>query len=389
MIDKKLKILGETARFDVCGYTGIITEAHHLNSFIYPAVGGGKTYRLFKVLLSNYCTANCLYCVNRKDRDCQRYRFETGELADIFYSLWKKKYVDGLFLSSGIDRSPDETQERMNRVAELLREKYGYYGYIHLKVLPGVDEILIKKASGFASRLSLNMEAPGTKFLKELSPDKNFSRLLLKNLKKICLLNKEYPLPAGITSQIIVGAGGETDKDITGFIFHLYRNFNLKRVYYSRFEPVENTPLENKKPCSPVRELRLYQADILVRKYGFSPSEIVFDRTGNLITDKDPKLVWAENHPEFFPVEINTASFEELIRVPGIGITGAQKIILRRRERKIGSPDDIKGIRINKKLASNFLTFNGRCSKSKLSGANNNTREIIEEEYEPLQVLWK
>lgn len=388
MVSKKLKLLGEIARFDVCGYTK--PSARYYLPFIYPATGGrGRVYRLFKVLLSNYCTANCFYCVNRKDRDCQRFRFEPDELADIFYSLWQKRYVDGLFLSSSIDGDVSQTQEKMNKVVEVLRKKYRYYGYVHLKILPGVDEILIKRALNLASRLSLNMEAPGTKFLKNLSPDKNFSNLLLNNLKKMSVLNKEYPLPAGITSQLVVGASGEADRDIAGFVYHLYREFNLRRVYYSGFEPVRDTPLENEKPCHPLRELRLYQADILIRKYGFSPSELIFNRKGNLSLDKDPKLIWAENHPETFPVEVNSASFEELIRVPGIGLTGAQKIILKRKESRIKSPDELKGMRINTKLASSFLIFNGRYFKNKLYSGVEDIKEVVREEYEPLEVLWK
>ncbi|HOL22187.1 MAG TPA: helix-hairpin-helix domain-containing protein [bacterium] len=391
MSEKKIQILGETARFDVCGYTRPVESVYHLNSFIYPAVGGkGRIYRLFKVLLSNFCRANCFYCINRQDRDCPRYRFDPDELAGLFFSLWKKGYVDGLFLSSSIDGDASETQERMNKTVEILRKRYNYSGYIHLKVLPGVDEVLIKRAFRLASRLSLNMEAPGTKFLRKLSPDKDFSHLLLKNLKRISIIHNEHPLPAGITSQLIVGAAGESDRDITGFVFHLYNTLNLKRVYYSGFEPVIKTPMENLPSCPPLRELRLYQADILIRQYGFSPSELVFDTRGNLLPDRDPKLVWAENNPQKFPVEINRASMEELVRVPGIGYTGAQKILLRRQERRINSPDELKGIRIRISLASNFLTFNGKHFKGKISAeSSDDEKNMIKEEQEPLQVLWK
>ncbi|MCM8762662.1 MAG: helix-hairpin-helix domain-containing protein [Candidatus Omnitrophica bacterium] len=386
-MSRKLRTLRETARFDVCGYTKPVDLSYHLNSFIYPAVGEkGRVYRLFKVLLSNFCKANCFYCMNRKDRDYPRYRFEPAELAGLFFSLWKKGYVDGLFLSSSIDGDANNTQEKMNRVVEILRKKYNYSGYIHLKVMPGVDENLIKKAFKLSSRLSLNIEAPGTKFLKNLSPDKDFSALLLKNLKKICLLNREYPLPAGITSQIVVGAGGETDRDIMGFIFRLYRKFNLKRVYYSGFEPIIKTPMENLPPCAPLRELRLYQADILIKQYGFSPSELVFDKKGNLLLDKDPKLVWAENNPERFPVEVNNASIEELVRVPGIGLTGAQRIISRRKEKRIGSLDELNGIRINISLSSKFLTFNGRYFKSESCLIPSDENNPVKEEYEPVYI---
>lgn len=390
MIDKKLKILGESARFDVCGYIRPVENDYNLSSFIYPAVGEkGRVYRLFKILLSNFCKGNCFYCANRKNRDCPRYRFEPEELAHLFYSLWKKGYVDGLFLSSGIDEDVNQTQERMNKTVEILRIKYGYHGYIHLKILPGTDELLIKRAFSMASRVSLNMEAPGTQFLTKLSPDKNFSHLLLKNLKKMSILQNEKPLPAGVTSQLVVGAAGEKDRDITGFVFHLYKKFHLKRVYYSGFEPVKNTPLENIEPASPLREWRLYQADILIRRYGFSPSELVFDRNGNLLSDRDPKLAWAENNPQNFPVEINSASLEELVRVPGIGHISAQKIVSRRREKKIKSIDDLKGIGLNIPLSLRFLTLNGRYFKSKIGGKTGDERSIIKEEYEPVQVLWK
>ncbi|MCM8829946.1 MAG: helix-hairpin-helix domain-containing protein [Candidatus Omnitrophica bacterium] len=387
VLTKKLKILGETARFDVCGYTRSVDSAYHLNSFIYPAVGGkNKVYQLFKVLLSNFCKANCFYCINRKDRDCPRYRLEPAELAELFFSLWKKGYVDGLFLSSSIDKDANSTQEKMNRAVEILRRKYNYSGYVHLKVMPGVDEILVKKAIRLSSRISLNMEAPGTKFLKNISPDKDFSALLLKNLNRMCLLNREYPLPAGITSQLIVGAAGESDRDITSFVFHLYKKFNLKRVYYSGFEPIVKTPMEGLPPCAPLRELRLYQADILIRQYGFTPSEFVFDKKGNLILDKDPKLVWAENNPERFPVEVNTASIEELVRVPGIGLIGAKRILLRRKEKRITSPEELKGIRINISLSLKFLTFNGRYFKRESCLIPCDENNPVKEEYEPVYI---
>jgi len=359
-MEKKIKVLGEIAEFDSSGYSEYVKK-DNLLPFIYPAVGEkGRICNLFKILLSNYCISNCLYCINRKSRDCKRYKITPSYLAEAFYYLWKKNYVEGLFLSSAIDKDVNETQEKIIETAELLRKKYKYHGYIHLKILPGADPYLIKKARFFASRISLNMEAPSSNYLKNITLDKDFSKTLLKTLKYISSIHKERPFSSGITTQFVVGAGGEKDKDILNFSYYLYKNHNLTRIYYSGFKPILNTPLENLVPCKKERELRLYQADILIRKYGFSPSDFVFNSNGNLSLEKDPKLTWAEKNFSFFPIEINKANFEELIKVPGIGYNSAKKILEIRRENTIKDISQLKGLKIRYNICWKFLLFNGK-----------------------------
>jgi len=356
-MQEKLKILGELAEFEVSDY---INQREKYTSFIYPSFCGGKIINLFKVLLTNNCKFNCHYCANRRGRDCPRYSFSPYELADIFYNIWKKGYVNGLFLSSGIDKDANETQEKMIDTVRILRKKYEYKGYIHLKILPGVDDYLIKKATYYSDRLSINMESVNSYHLKKISKEKEFSKNLLKTLKKLTYLNLEKPLKSGITTQVIVGSSDEKDIEILSFSYYLYKNFNLKRVYYSGFFPVINTPLENKEPCSLERQTRIYQADILIRKYKFLPEEIPVDENGNLYLDKDPKLLWAEKNKEFFPVEINKADFYQLIRVPGIGIKTAERIINERKNCKIKDEYMLEKIGVNLKRVSSFITLNGK-----------------------------
>ncbi|MCM8818579.1 MAG: radical SAM protein [Candidatus Omnitrophica bacterium] len=356
-MQKKLQILGNLGIFEVSDY---IYQKDRYNSFIYPSVYKNKIVKLFKVLLSNNCKFNCLYCANRKDRDCPRYSFSPEELAGIFYEMWSKRLVDGLFLSSGIDKDVNETEEKMIETAKILRKKYDYHGYIHLKILPGVDELLIKKAKIYSDRLSLNMEAVGSSYLKKISQEKDFSKNLLNTLKKLAYLNMENPLKNGISTQIIVGSCQEKDKEILSFVYYLYRNYGLTKTYYSGFIPVLNTPLENRKPCSIERQIRLYQADILIRKYQFLPYEIPFDKNGNLFLNKDPKLIWAEKNKDFFPVEINRADFHQLIRIPGIGINSAKKIIEIKKQGKIKSEEVLKKIGVCLKKAKDYILISGK-----------------------------
>ena len=355
-MEKKLKYLGTLARFEMSNY--LTKEPLKGHSFIYPSVAGGKIIPIFKILLSNYCKFNCLYCANRKDRDCPRYRLTPDFLAETFFNFWKKNYVAGLFLSSSIDGDVNEVQEKIIETAKILRKKFNYPGYIHLKILPGADPYLIRKASIYADRLSLNMETVSTSLLKKISKEKDFSKSLLKTLKNLSIINQERELKSGVTTQFIVGSGNEKDKDILGFSFYLYRNLQLRKIYYSGFSPVPATPLENKTPCEFKRILRLYQADILIRKYGFRADEIIFDEEGNLDKDKDPKEKWAEKNPSFFPVEITKDDFEILIRVPGIGFQTAKKIIKIRKETKI-TPEILKKIGVGKK-SFQYITISGK-----------------------------
>ncbi|MCM8810014.1 MAG: radical SAM protein [Candidatus Omnitrophica bacterium] len=356
-MQKKLKYLGELGIFEVSDYP---YQKEKYTSFIYPSVCGDRIVKLFKVLLTNNCIFNCFYCANRKDRDCPRYSFDVYELAEIFYSMWQKKIVNGLFLSSGIDIDNNQTQDKMIDVIKILRKKYNYNDYIHLKILPGVDEYLIKKAKIYADRLSLNLESVNSLYLKRISKEKNFSKNLLNTLKKLSDLNKEKPLKNGITTQVIVGCSEENDREIISFSYYLYKNYDISRVYYSGFIPVLKTPFENKSPCSFKRQIRLYQADILIRKYKFLPSEIPFDKKGNLYLNKDPKSLWAEKNKEFFPLEINKAEFYQLLKIPGIGIKSAQKILKIRKEGKINSEDILKKIGVRIERVQPYILIDGK-----------------------------
>jgi len=360
----KLKILGEVARFDVCGFPSVFSgknKKFQRFKFIYPAVGKkGRCIRLFKVLQSNVCEGNCFYCSNRKDRNFQRISFTPDELAKLFLQYYSKGLVDGLFLSSAINRSADQSEEKMLRTVQLLRTRYGYRGYIHYKVLPGTDESIIDAAARLADRLSINLEAPSANYLAELSPSKNYASDLVGGLEKIAGVNRQKPLKAGITTQLVVGAAKETDREILNLSGQLYRSYKLWRVYYSAFMPILDTPLEELPPCPPLREYRLYQADFLLRGYGFTPQELVFEKNGNLPQDYDPKLAWALRHEDKFPVEVNKAGFHELMRVPGIGRISAKRIVETRKQEKFTRLDQLKRTGAVTTRARNFLTLQGR-----------------------------
>ena len=360
----KLKILGEVARFDVCGFPSIFAQKQkkfQRFKFIYPAVGKkGSCVRLFKVLQSNACEGNCFYCANRKDRDFQRINFSPHELARLFIQYYRQRLVDGLFLSSAIHGSANQSEEKMLATLQILRHKYDYGGYIHYKVLPGTDETLIKRAARLADRLSINLEAPNEKCLAQLSPSKKFTPDLMGGLEKIARLNQEKPLKAGITTQLVVGAAKETDREILSVSDKLYQNYKLWRVYYSAFMPIIDTPLERMPPCPPLREYRLYQADFLLRKYGFTPEELPFEKDGNLPQEYDPKLAWALKNEDKFPLEVNKADFSELLRVPGIGRISAKRIVESRRLEKFSRLEQLKPTGAVLRRARNFLTLEGK-----------------------------
>lgn len=381
--EERIQILGKSAEFDVCGIPRLFSRKPKKLmrfKFIYPAVGRKEFVRLFKVLQTNCCEGNCFYCANRKDREFYRISFTAEELARLFINYYKRGLVDGLFLSSAIYSSPTKAQEETFKTLLLVRKKYGYTGYVHYKILPGADFSLIEKSAELADRLSINLEAPGSSYLKKLSPTKKFSAHLLRGLSQISQVNKEKKLKAGITTQLVVGAAGEKDREIINFSYLLYKKYNLWRVYYSGFFPIRNTPLDILPPCNPLRELRLYQADFLIRKYGFSPKELPFRKDGNLPEDKDPKLAWALSHPDKFPVEINKADYFELLRVPGIGRISAERIIKKRREKKIKTLQELKETGCVVKRARNFVTLNGKFYPSEKAPESYDSQLFIWEE---------
>ena len=363
---EKLRALGMGAKFDVSGYPSLLSAKRRMRySFIYPAVGkGGKLFPLFKVLQSNVCTGDCYYCANRQDRDFRRIKFSPEELARLFIRHYEGGVAQGLFLSSAIYAKPDRVEEEMLQTVRLVRVKYGFRGYIHLKVIPGADAQLVAEAAKFADRLSLNLEASSSIRLSRLSSSKDYNSQLVQGLKRIAALNRESPLKAGVTTQLVVGPSGESDRELMELSHKLYKGLGLWRVYYSGFTPLRDTPFEGLPPCSRWREARLYQADFLLRRYGFSPAELPYDQEGNLPQDMDPKLGWALAHPERFPVEVETASFEELLRVPGIGRISAQRIVNLRRKEGIGGLEGLKRMGAVVKRARNFITIKGKFSPS-------------------------
>lgn len=372
-IEARLNLLGEAAQFDVSAPGTSFSEALRQSEeemrlkagCIFPAqVGGGRCIPVFKVLMSNVCRNDCYYCATRCSANVRRESFEPEELVRTFLSLEQKRLVHGLFLSSGIMDSAERTQERMLKAVELLRLKHGYRGYIHLKVLPGVSDAAVEAAARLASRLSVNLEAPTVARLKAIAPDKEFREELLRPLKLARDLRRAGLIRSGLTTQFVVGGGGESDRELLTASDWLYREIGLRRAYYSAFRPIPDTPLEGLPPTPPVREHRLYQADFLLRDYAFELSEIMFDEAGDLAHEEDPKTAAARAHPERFPVEVNAASREELLRVPGIGPIIAERILKVRREKSITGPRALTLLGARGQNARDFLTFNGTFSPS-------------------------
>jgi len=347
---KALEVLTKEASFESTGYKRFL-------DYIYPALSCEGIFRLFKILITNKCQNNCLYCGVRARRNCQRFLIAPQQLARIFLELYKAKKVEGLFVSSGIYKSPDYSQRLILDTIYILRKKFNFRGFIHAKVLPSADLNLIKGLAFLADRVSINLEASAEVFFKKLCPEKDYNQGVIERLRFLSSLSKKGVFKSGITSQIVVGADKEKDNQILRLSSFLYTNYGLRRVYYSGFFPVKNTPLENKKPVSQRRILRLYQADVLIRKYGFRPQELFFDKEGNLSQDRDPKLVWAYNHREIFPVNVNKADLHLLRRVPGIGIKSSEKIIRIRKFFRFKHWEDLKKLRINIKRVKGWIRF--------------------------------
>ncbi len=361
---RKIQILGESAQYDIscaCGGTGRTRSAS--GRWIYPSTlpDGGSVF-LLKVLLSNACMNDCGYCANRASRDCLRYSFGVDELAELFTRLRLKGRVGGLFLSSGVVDSANATMERMIKVVEIVRFKHRFRGYIHLKILPGAGFSLVERAVQLATRVSVNLEAPNPERLSRLAKGKKFHKDLLVPMKWVqSLIRKDFAgTTKSQTTQFVVGASREKDIEILEQTDRLYREMNLARVYFSAFQPVADTPLEHLSPTPPLREHRLYQADFLLRRYGFQFGELCFDADGNLPVDADPKMIWALNHPEQFPLELNRADESQLLRVPGIGLRSAKKIVTVRARGKIHGLEELRGLGVWTKRAAPFLLIDGQ-----------------------------
>lgn len=344
----KVEVLGRAAQYDVCGEacgTDAARVRGNLDRWIYPAVmPDGKRVMLLKVLMTNACERNCAYCANRIGRDAPRTRFAPDELARLFDQMVQRKLVEGMFLSSGICGGSQRTMDRMLATVELVRKRYQFSGYVHLKLLPGSTKAQVERAGQLAHRVSVNLEAPNMERLARIAPNKGREELLgpMRWASEFIRKGEGRWAPSGQTTQFVVGAADESDHEILTTTSYLYKKLDLHRAYYSAFQPVRNTPLEGKPHTPTWREHRLYQCDFLFRLYGFELNELVFGPDGDLPRDADPKTMWAQAHPEYYPVEVNRANRDALLRVPGIGPRSATRILSARRNARLTTLRDLR-----------------------------------------------
>ncbi len=378
----KLTILTDAAKYDAsCTSSGVIrgsrpgmigNTSSSIAGCCHSFSADGRCISLLKVLMTNYCVYDCKYCINRRSNDTRRTAFTPRELAELTVQFYRRNYIEGLFLSSGVLRDPDYTTLRMIETLRLLRREFAFNGYIHAKAIPGTSPELVQQLGYLADRLSVNIELPSQKGLAALAPDKSKAAILapMRLIEAQSQQNKEELVkyrhapafaPAGQSTQLIVGATEDSDRHILHLTESLYDRYRLKRVFYSAYVPVVENPLlpdlHTKPPL--LREHRLYQADWLLRFYGFRADELLDDQHPNFDPMLDPKCYWAITHPEQFPVEIMTADLGRLLRVPGIGPTGARRILSARRTGLLHF-DDLKKMGIVLKRAQFFILCGGR-----------------------------
>ncbi len=378
-ISEKLKILAASAKYDAaCTSSGIDRSGSgglgnaSACGICHSFAGDGRCISLLKILMTNFCLFDCKYCVNRRSNDVPRARFTPEEIAELTIGFYRRNYIEGLFLSSGIIQSPDYTCEQIIETLSILRNKYNFRGYIHAKAIPGAAPELIDRLGTLADRVSVNIELPSQKSLKALAPDKSKNSILLpmghisgkiRENRYDIVKYRSAPefAPAGQSTQMIIGASPDTDFQILRLSEAMYRNYSLKRVFYSAYVPVGDQkllpPAGTKPPL--LREHRLYQADWLLRFYGFRAEELLDEKHQNFDPNFDPKCNWALHHPECFPVEVNTADKEMLLRVPGIGVRSAQRIVIARRQAKLDFKD-LKKLGVVLKRAIYFILCNGK-----------------------------
>ena len=370
---QKLAVLADASRFDLSCACGTRAKDDHRRRgadgvWLYPASlpRGGPSIML-KTLVSNACVNDCRYCPFRRDRDTARFTLRPEEVARVFMDYVGQGKVFGLFLSSGVVRSPDYTMDRMTAAAQILRRKYRYRGWLHLKVIPGASDGAIEEALSLASAVSLNVEVPKRSAFAALSNTKDYDRDIVAPLKRISRLTARGARYARVkqTTQFIVGASDESDADIVQASFGLYRRLGLARVYFSAYQRGlgdPSLPGERKAPLGPhdllTREHRLYQTDWLMRKYGFTADDIPFEADGHLSLAADPKEIWALRHPEFFPIDVNGADRRQLLRVPGLGPVTVDRLLAARTDgRRLRSIDDIGRPGKRPRKAGRFVKF--------------------------------
>jgi predicted DNA-binding helix-hairpin-helix protein len=336
-------------------------------------VGRWKT-SLLRILMTNACSYNCHYCPMRRDRNMPRTLLKPEELVKIFLAARAKGWCEGLFITTGIPGRPTKVIDDLITVLELLRVKHGFAGYVHVKMPPGGDPAQIERLTALASRVSINLETPCGQTLEQIAPEKKLDETLVSLERSRTLVNfarelerdgrRRDPLApggvAGMTMQFVVGATRDDDRSIVGKVTSLYAGGGIHHAHFSAFRPIRDTPMENTKATPALREQRLYQVDYLLRQYGFAPGEIVYDGGGNLPLTADPKCAWALAHPTAFPVEVTTADYETLVRVPGIGPLSARRIVAERHTAVLRGLADLKKLGVITKRAAGFVTLRGR-----------------------------
>ena len=377
-IDEKLRILSDAAKYDVsCSSSGSSRKntSNGLGNAAYSGIchswsADGRCVSLLKILMTNHCIYDCKYCINRQSNDIERAILTPDEIVRLTINFYRRNYIEGLFLSSGVIKNADYTMEQMIAVAKKLRLEENFNGYIHMKVIPGASRELIHEIGLYVDRVSVNIELAENKALKLLAPDKKpndistsmglIRKNQIQNIEEKKLF-KSTPsfIPAGQTTQMIIGAGGESDFVILNRSENLYKNFGLKRVYYSAYVPVNKSGiLANTDAVPMVREHRIYQADWLLRFYNFKAEEILDEKNPFIDPLLDPKANWAVQNWHLFPMEINRASYKDLIRIPGIGVTSAKRIVMVRRHNVI-KYEHLKKLGVVIKRAKYFITVNG------------------------------
>ena len=358
---EKMKILTDSAQYDLCDYVSHNKSSQVNLPGIYHTTGkNGCQIPLFKTLMSNKCKNDCKYCINQSKRNFTRLELTPDELAKAFLGYYNKGLVNGLFLSSGIGKDIDTTMENQIECVNILRKKYGYDDYIHLKIVPGASKDSIKRAMSLANRVSLNIEAATPSGLAELTSTKDYNKDILKRLSWInSFENKSTTYPNSThTTQLIVGANSESDREILERMEKIYKKSQLKRTYFSAFTPISETDLSNKNPCSTDRTNKLYNADSLLNDYHYKTRELVFDENDKLSLIDDPKILAAEKM-DIFPVEINHAPMIELVRVPGIGIKSARKIITIRKKQPFTNKEELKHLGVVVSRAEPYIKISG------------------------------
>ncbi|MFZ1463095.1 MAG: radical SAM protein [Anaerolineae bacterium] len=377
-VRSKIEWLEQAAQYDACleagepapvtQMTAAASRVPDLRDSVALLSAGGRKVPVLKILQTSACEKNCYYCPFRAGRNFRRETLSPDDLAASFDQMQRAGLVQGIFLSSGIIGAV-RSMDRMLQTVELIRHKYGFRGYVHLKMLPAAEEAQIERAVHLADRVSTNLEAPTPLHLSRLAPMKTFEESLVEPLKRARRLIQQTQwnsgqqiARAGMVTQFVVGPAGESDRDLLGTSQRLYREVGLHRAYYSAFRPVRDTPLEGLAATPPQREFRLYQSDFLLRAYGFRVEELPFDDSGNLPLDQDPKVLWAQRHPERFPLEVNRATPQDLLRVPGIGPQTMRNILRARLDGKLRDLGQLRKIGVDVAKAAPFVLLNGRAA---------------------------